>query len=182
MTICVDLCSTIRHIPFAAANTQYGGVGSAEKLYGGNPFNSPTGGNFVALDGDSAVQGSISQTINGLVANQKYQLSFDWGAGQLQSRTGPTTEQFQVSLGGQTFFTPVINNPSQSFTGWFHQVFEFTATGPSEVLTFLSVGTPSGLPPIATLDGISLTAVPEPAAFGLLGIGLVGLAMVRRRS
>jgi hypothetical protein len=162
-----------------SAISQY--PGGLEKLWGPVPA-SPTGGNFVAIDGDAVARGAISQSIAGLVAGQQYVLEFDWGAGQVQSRTGPTTEQFSVSLGSETHSTAVVADPSQAFTGWFHSVMTFTATSATETLSFLSIGTPSGLPPIATLDGVSLTQVPEPAALGLLGVGLLGLMAVRRRA
>jgi hypothetical protein len=60
----------------------------------------------------------------------------------------------------------------------------FTANSTSELLSFLAVGTPSGnLPPFALLDGVSLTAVPEPSnwAMMLAGFGGLGFAAVRRR-
>jgi hypothetical protein len=57
----------------------------------------------------------------------------------------------------------------------------FTATAASEALTFIAVGTPSGEPPFVLLDGVGFTAVPEPATFALLGIGLVGIGAVGRR-
>jgi PEP-CTERM motif len=162
---------------------QYTGTGN-EKLYS---VPASMTGNFVALDGEqtSGVQGSISQNITGLIHNTAYQLSFDWGAGQLQSRTGATTETLDVSIGGFSFVTPTLSNPSNSATDGGLQTFSFFYTGASSitnVLTFLSVGTPTGLPPIATIDNVSLTAVPEPAAFGLLGLGLVGLVAARRRT
>ena len=56
----------------------------------------------------------------------------------------------------------------------------FTADAVNPVLTFLSVGTPDGLPPFALLDGVSLKAVPEPSA-ALLG-ALGALALLRRRN
>ena len=63
-----------------SAQGQYGYTGR-EMLWGPVPV-SPTGGAFVALDGDpvSRLAGAISQTISGLVPwATSYQLDFDWG-------------------------------------------------------------------------------------------------------
>jgi hypothetical protein len=147
---------------------------------------SKQGGNFLALDGDVNARGAVSQMITGLEAGKQYVLSFDWGAGQLQSRTGATTEQLQYSLGNDTFTTAVLNNASQGFTGWNTVSRTFTATAANQALTFLSIGTPVGLPPIAMLDNVSLTAaVPEPATWAmmLVGFGMIGAsARYRRRN
>ena len=168
-----------------SAISQY--PGNNEKL--GAVTASPTGGAFVALDGDPAVGGGggISQTVTGLTGGAIYAVTFSWGAGQLQSRTGATTEMLAVSLGGQTLDTSVLTDPAQGFTGWLTTTLNFTATASSEVLSFLSVGTPSGLPPIATLDGVSIaavppvSAVPEPASLVLLGLPMIALATRWRR-
>ena len=164
-----------------SANTTYGG--NSEKLYGpAGGDGIAGGGNFVALDGNAdGVQASINQTIVGLIPGIQYQLTFDWGRGQLQSRTGATTEQVQVTFGNQTQSTAVLNNATMSFAGWVSQSFTFTAATASQVLTFLAIGTPSGGPPIVTLDNISLSQVPEPISLSLLGAGLVGLVAVRRK-
>jgi len=78
-------------------------------------------------------------------------------------------------------FTEVLSIASGGFSGWQTEKFTFTASDTSEVLTFLSLGTPNGLPPMALIDNVSLT-VPEPASWAMmiLGFGAIGYAMRRR--
>lgn len=147
------------------------------------------GGAFMVLDGDPVAAGPFSQTVNGLVVGKKYNLTFDWAAGELQNRTGYTTEQLHVFLGADEQSTSVYtnttvntNNPG-SFSGWRQVNMIFTASSTSEVLKFLSDGAPANnLPPIAFLDSVSLSMVPEPAVWGLMLLGFGGVgAVIRRR-
>jgi len=167
--------------------------GGCFPLYGpGNGFNngfvaSPDGGNFLASDGEAQYPGAITQTISGLNPGHQYALSFVWAGNQyLDSSsigyTGPLTADWQVSLGAQTFTTPVANYAGHGFTGWMTQTFTYTATSSSEVLTFLAQGTPNGLPPVALLDGVTLTAAtPEPGTITLMATGLIGGVGALRR-
>lgn len=144
---------------------------------------SPVGGNFVAADG-AFEMAPLQQTVNGLVAGQQYNLTFYWAGAQQSGFDGATTEQWQVSLGNQTQSTAIKNNVNHGFTGWQKETFTFTASGASEVLSFLAVGTPAGVPPFSLLDGVSMVAVPEPQTWGMLGLGLglVGFAARRRKA
>ena len=49
------------------------------------------------------------------------------------------------------------------------------------MLSFLSQGTPTGLPPMVALDGVSLVAAPEPASLAVMITGLAGLGYFQRR-
>lgn len=161
---------------------QYSGSGN-EKLYG-TITAPPHTTAFVGLDGEQSngVQASIGQTLNGLTVGATYNVSFDWGATQLQSRTGNTTEFLQVSLGGDTQNTSTVSNLSGGFNGWFSTTLQFVADNTSAFLNFLSVGTPTGLPPVAVLTNVSVTqAVPEPSSLLLFGSGLLGLGLIARR-
>jgi hypothetical protein len=150
---------------------------------------SPNGGNFMGLDGDPAANGSLDQTITGLTSGVTYKLSFEWAGIELFNRTGYDSIQLTGSLGGDSFMTPAYLNtagPGEpgSFSGWMTANFTFTANSTTELLSFLAVGTPAGnLPPFALLDGVSLTAVPEPSTWAmmLVGFGGLGYAAFRRR-
>ena len=171
-----------------AATVQYGQLylGGSTTAGASNyfPASSPSGGNFAAADGDFGV-GPITQTVTGLTAGLKYSLSFYWAAAQQRGYAGTTTEQWKVSLGSEMYATPVVTNPNQGFSGWFAQTFTYTATSASQVLSFLAVGTPVNAPPFLLLDGVSITAVAEPASWMTLVIAMlsiVGVANLRHRS
>ncbi len=170
-----------------SANSQYdsGYNTGLEKLYatGGFTGTSPHGDNFVALDGDTGLGGggAISQTVSGLTVGASYVLSFVWAGGQLQSRTGATTEKIQAQFGSQIDTTLAASIPSQGFAGWYNQSYTFVATSTSQVLTLLSIGTPASLPPVALVTDVSLTKVPEPGTMAVLGVGIGGLMAARRR-
>ncbi len=167
----------------AASQYDNGYNNGAEKLW--SMAASPTGGsgNFVALDGDPTVGGggSISQTMTGLTVGTDYTVTFDWADGQLQSRTGATTDKVDVTLGNQSFTTATVADASQGSTPWLAQSFTYEATSATETLSFLAQGTPDGLPPMVALDGISMVAVPEPSSVALLGGGLGLLWFIYRR-
>ena len=151
------------------------------------------GGNFIGGDGALVdndrplVVGPIYQTIGGLNPGYIYHLTFEWGAAQQAGFTGDTTAGWQVSFGNQIVTTGQIANPSKGFQPWRAQSFDFTAHSTSQVLSFLALGTPSGLPPFALLDTVELNdtgivATPEPAGIALIGLGVLGIAAARRRN
>ena len=141
-----------------------------------NSFNnaSPTGGNFIAVD--SAYNTTpVTQTVSGLTVGQGYTLSFYWAGAQQTGYTGATTEQWQVSLGASTQSTAIVNNVNHGFTGWMYQTMNFVATSASEQLSFLAIGTPTGVPPFALLSNVSLVKTPEPAGIATLLVGILGM-------
>lgn len=173
-----------------AATVQYGQFYLSGTLASGasNGFTptSPTGGNFMAADGDFQVA-AITQTITNLLPSTQYSVSFLWGAGQQRGSayTAATTEQWKVTLGSEERDTTVVNNPSQGFTNWMSQSFTYTATATSEVLSFLAAGGPSGAPPFVLLDGMSIIPIAEPASWmTLVGAvaSVIGAFGLQRRS
>jgi hypothetical protein len=56
-----------------------------------------------------------------------------------------------------------------------------SGAGGSELLQFLAVGSPTGVPPFLLLDSVDLQAVPEPASYALVSVGLLGALFARRQ-
>jgi len=151
--------------------------GPGDGAANGLPATSPDGGNYLAADGAYGVS-PISQTVDGLLPGESYTVGFYWAGAQQYNFNGNTTEEWTVSLGGQSFSTPIVDDTSHGFTGWQYQTFTYVATSSSEVLSFLATGTPNGTPPFSLLDGVTLVAAPEPGTWVLM---LGGLAVLRWR-
>jgi len=140
---------------------------------------SPDGGNFLADDGAFDV-GAVTQTVSGLTVGHTYQLSF-WQAGAQQyTFNGPTTDQWIVSFGSSVQDSALMSLASNAFSPWELETMDFTASSTSELLSFMSNGTPTGEPPFALLDGVSMTDVPEPSTYALMIVGLLGVIGARK--
>jgi hypothetical protein len=145
-------------------------------------LNAPGGGNAVAIDGGQQYRSSIYQTVAGLQVGDRYALTFYQAAGQQSGLSGATTEQWQVSLGGSTQYSTLMNNASEGVVGWNEQTIDFIATSSSEVLTFLALGTPAGEPPVVLLADVAMSDIPEPGTVAVLASGMIaGLLVLRRR-
>ncbi len=162
-----------------------GGAGTAN--YSANGFtNSPTGGNFIAEDG-AYQQGLLSQTVSNLTVGRSYQLSFYWAAGQQSGYTGDNTNGWTVYWADasnnvvSTVSTAMATTVSKGFTPWRQQVYTFVATTTTMTLAFMATSGPNATPPFSLLDGVSLTAAPEPATWAVLAAGLVGASALRFR-
>lgn len=144
---------------------------------------------FVGMDGITSPvpNAGISQSVGGLTSGHMYKVTFWWGSTQLQNRTGDTTEYLQVSLGGAPSQNTVTNSiGTHDWSGWSKVSMFFTADSTTDVLNFLSIGTPNSLPPFALLGGVSMQMVPEPPELAMFGGGLLGLGLLtvfaRRRA
>jgi hypothetical protein len=139
-------------------------------------------GNYLALDGSSGNDMAIYQAITGLTVNANYALSFYVAAGQQNSFTLATTEDWAVYFGTSEQSTTTINNPASpnDFTPWSLVTMLFTAQSTTQDLEFLAQGSASD-PPVDFLADVVLTQTPEPSAIALMGAGMLALGAVRKR-
>jgi len=167
-------------------------VGGSDIDYIGSYWQASNGSHSLDLNGYIS-PGSISQTITGLTVGSVYRIFFDM-AGNPDS--GPALKTLEVDLDGvfQNAFQFDTTGMSHGAMGWTTNSFDFTATGASQLLAFVSTTTgfsgnadhPYSFGP--ALDNVSIdtlraapTAVPEPLTLSVFGAGLAGVVAARRR-
>lgn len=130
------------------------------------------GGQNLEVNGNGL--GDVYQTVN-LTAGQTYILSFLYGG-----RSDGGEQKLNVFAGTDLLnATPLTG----SYGSWTKQSFSFVAKGGLTPIEFQSLAS-SGLASYGNeVTNVSLSAVPEPAAWGLMiaGFGMVGGAVRRRR-
>jgi len=148
-----------------------GNVGSID--YIGSYWQAAQGSRSLDLSGDGP--GSIFQTIN-VVPGQTYRVTFEVAG---NTDNGPDLKTL-ITTTGATFQFSVAGN-SHSNMGWVLKSFDFTASGPTETLTFQS--TTDG-PWGPALDNVSVAAVPEPSTWAMMLLGFMGVGFLayRRRA
>ncbi len=142
--------------------------------------NGRAGGNSVVgfLSGASS---SLSQVVQGFVAGRTYRISVGADA-RAQPMTKPT---FTISADSQqvlapTTLTPV--DPISTFSTAFTPIQSdtFVAANTFVKITFANTST-SNSQASTLLTAVSVSQVPEPVSLAILGVGLVGIGIARRR-
>lgn len=127
----------------------------------------PHSGTYEALLGAFGTDGTLSQGISD-TAGQTLVLTY-WLASD-----GNAPNDFSALWNGKVITGSALANIAAS--GYTEYTFNVIATG-SDVLAFNERNDYGFL----SLDDVSLNFIPEPATLSLLGVGLVGLAGLRRR-
>jgi hypothetical protein len=142
----------------------------------------PNGGNYVAyFSSDTANPDTLSQMVN-VVAGTTYNLSFDYYVPQ-NGYNNPNDATLGFKIGNVLSNTLQAGSPSGTpVKTWLHFTTDYTATTTGAVnMAFQFRGLGSTAADFA-VDNVSMKAVPEPATWAMmiLGLGIVGTSLRRR--
>ncbi len=162
------------------------GTGNID-LFGPNQFVLyPPYNGVQALDLNGFVRGSIYQDFP-TVLGQQYSLTFAYADNPLEGgvSSADVTVTDLVSngtlLATSVFHSTSTNGPPPN-GDWILYSGTFEATGTSTRLLFASTSASNSASGGIILDDVIVQAIPEPSAFVLTGLGLLGMGIVARRS
>jgi len=145
---------------------------------------STDGGTFVhALGPISGLPGEgIKQDISGLTIGATYQVNFEQSIARSNNVPQVNGGFWEVVFGSETMQSTFMDNPALGVAfGWLDQSLSFTAAATTQTISFRAVPDIVGNRIGLGLDGVSIFAVPVPAAVWLFGSGLLGLVGITRR-
>jgi hypothetical protein len=137
------------------------------------------GSNSIDLNGNA--EGGISQSLSGLSAGTQYIVSF-FISGNPDNGLDTKTATLTLGTGTNPVSYTLSALNSKSMMDWKPVSYSFVADSGGSALFSLQ-STTAGAYGLA-VDGFSISAAPEPAAWGMmvLGFGVAGAAMRRRRA
>ena len=145
---------------------------------------SSDGGTFVHAVGPiSGLPGEgILQEISGLTIGTTYQVNFEQSISWFNFPLGEGGH-WEVVFGSETMQSAFMANPGSGVAfGWQDQTFQFTATAVTKNLSLQAVQPNINDRIGLGLDGVSISAVPIPAAAWLFGSALGRLGWMRRKA
>jgi choice-of-anchor C domain-containing protein len=130
----------------------------------------------IDLSGDGP--GKITQTITGLTKGDEYQISF-WLAGNPDGAPSDKTGTIAVSANGTAFnFAFPVTDETHSNMDWVPETLDFTATGTTTLLQFVSTtNSPFG----PAIDNVGITSIPEASTWAMMMLGFAGLGFAGYR-
>lgn len=124
---------------------------------------------------------SLSQVVQGFVAGRTYRVS----VGADAPATVTTRPTFQISADNVQVYGPTLLNavdPAGTFSTAFTAIQSDTFVAANTFVTIKFANAAGSNANASTLlSAVSLSQVPEPISLGVLGIGLLGVGIARRR-
>lgn len=156
--------------------------------FGVTPTASPDGGTWVGLGINGSYVERFVQVLGGLTIGQTYTVSWFAGNFGLNRPEGDSPLQYLGSNAINVMLDGVSIGKGATLSlspNWLSQSLTFTATSASQQLSFRLADTTKAylsIDGIAVVTGGATPAVPEPSTWLLMGAGLMGVVLAKRRT